>query len=91
MSKPGKTNTATACACRYPLPETRHYYRGGGLMTTERTSPTPPTTPPTVAHDSADYETEAERLYRERVGSAVDEYELADIEATLIYEVDDDD
>jgi hypothetical protein len=60
-------------------------------MTTERTSPAPPTTQPTVAHDSTDYETEAERLYRERVELATDEYQLADIVAAAMYEVYDDD
>jgi len=54
------------------------------------TTTPPPTTPPTVAHDSADYEAEAERLYREQIGSAIDEYQLADTEAALMYEVYDD-
>jgi hypothetical protein len=58
-------------------------------MTTERTLP--PTTPPTVAHDSTDYEAEAERLYRERIGSATDEFQLADVVAAVMYEVYDDD
>jgi hypothetical protein len=35
------------------------------------------------------YEAEAERLYRERTGSAYDEYELADIKAAMMFETKD--
>jgi hypothetical protein len=42
----------------------------------------------TVAHDSVDYEAEAERLYRDLTKLATNEYELADIEAALLYETE---
>lgn len=52
------------------------------------TTTLPPTTPATVAHDSTDCEAEAEYLYRERTKLATDEYQLADIEAALLYETE---
>jgi hypothetical protein len=42
----------------------------------------------TVAYDSIDYEAEAERLYRDLTKLVTDEYELADIEAALLYETE---
>jgi hypothetical protein len=41
-----------------------------------------------VAHDSTDYEAEAERLYRDLTKPATNEYELADIKAALLYETE---
>jgi hypothetical protein len=41
-----------------------------------------------VAHGSTDYDAEAERLYRDLTKLATNEYELADIEAALLYETE---